>query len=311
MSNSENKKITILGWAIIIAIPLVILISACELTLRILFPDINILTKVIRSTADSRGYVLKENSKITYQGLYEKHKPIIWKINPQGLRSDRVENTISNKFRVLTYGDSETYGWSVDIKDSWQRQMESLDTNIEVLNFGIPGYNVENIADHLQHTIGDFHPDMLIYFFNKNDFYPAFNYNPLLSRSYAYLAFRMGIYQLSKEKRKAWRKSPEGAKFIQTHISRMLELSKQYKAPLYILVMHWDYVEPIQQLTEKDNETIKIINIEKIVDKFKAIDAHLTKPAHSALAKYLCRQISADNTQKCTPHSFEQSFNYH
>ncbi len=76
---------------------------------------------------------------------------------------------------------------------------------------------------------------MLIYFFNKNDFYPAFKYNSILSRSYTYLVFRMGLYHLSKDKRKAWRKSPLGEEFLQTQIKKMIELSNQYKAPLYII----------------------------------------------------------------------------
>jgi hypothetical protein len=307
MSNSENKKISIIGWAIIIAIPLVILIAASELALCLLLPEINILTKIIKPTSDPRGYVLKENTKIRYQGLYEKHDPIIWEINQQGLRSDRIENKTSGNFRLLTYGDSETYGWSVNIQDSWQRQMEKIDPNIEVLNFGIPGYNVENVTDHMQLTIADYHPDMLIYFFNKNDFYPAFNFNPFLSRSYAYLALRMGIYQLFKEKRKAWRKSNEGESFLQAQIARMVELSDQYNAPLYILVMHWQYAKPIQIIAESKKNTIKIINIEEIVNRFTTIDAHLTKQTHSALAQYLCKQISQESIKKCIPHSFEHS----
>lgn len=306
MPSPKKNIISIIGWAIIIVIPSVILLATIELALRLLLPDINFLTQIIEPTSDPRSFTLKANTKIHYQGLHEKHEPITWEINQQGLRSDRVENKTSNNFRILTYGDSETYGWSVDIENSWQRRMEQIDPNIEVLNFGVPGYNVENVADHMQRTIADYHPNMLIYLFNKNDFYPAFKFNPVLSRSYTYLAFRMGLYMLHKDKRKAWRRSPQGGKFVQSQIKRMIGLSNQYKAPLYILVMHWQYANPIQQITESQDNNIKIINTEGVVGKFPKVDAHLTKPAHLALAKYLCNQISQNQPAKCTPATSEQ-----
>lgn len=305
MSSSNNKLATFVGWIMIIIIPLAILLVAIEIALRLLFPQINILTKIIEPTSDSRNYILKADTNILYQGLYEKHEPIVWEINQQGLRSDRIENSTSDKFRILTYGDSETYGWSIDIKDSWQRQMEKIDTNVEVLNFGIPGYNVVNIADHMQYTLPDYNPNMLIYFFNKNDYYPAFKFNPATSRSYAYLAIRMIIYRMFKQKRKAWRNSAEGSKFVQEHINRMVELSQQYNAPLYILVMHWKYAKPISIISETQSGSLKVLNIEDTVEKFEKADAHLTKPAHAALAKYICKQISQSEYNKCTPSDYE------
>ncbi len=307
MTSSNNKLTTFIGWIMVLALPLAILFIVIEIALRFFLPEINILTKVIEPTSDSRSYILKANTKTLYQGLYEKREPIVWEINQQGLRSDRIENYTSNKYRILTYGDSETYGWSIDVNDSWQRQMEKIDTNIEVLNFGIPGYNVVNIADHMKYTAPDYHPDMLIYFFNKNDFYQAFKFNPTLSRSYAYLAIRMIIYRMSKEKRKAWRNSPDGSKFVQTHIDRMVELSKQYNAPLYILVMHWKYSKPITLVADEQSDSIKVLNIEDTVDKFEKVDAHLTKSAHTALAKYICEQISQGKINQCTPNNYEPS----
>ncbi len=158
MPSSEKKVIPIFGWTIIIIIPLTILLAAIELTLRFLLPEINVLTQIIEPTSDSRNFILKANTKIHYQGLYEKHDPVTWEINQQNLRSDHIENKTSNKFRILTYGDSETYGWSVDIQNSWQRVMEQIDPNVEVLNVGVPGYNAENVSDHMQYTIAEYHP---------------------------------------------------------------------------------------------------------------------------------------------------------
>lgn len=167
MSSNRNRSINALGWPLVIITPVFILIIIIEVALRLLLPEINILTRIIEPTDDARNYVLKAGKKIIYKGLYETHPPILWEINQHGLRSDREENVTSEKFRVLTYGDSETFGWSVNIEDSWQRKMEDTDPGTEVLNFGIPGYNIANIADHMHLTIPEYDPDIPIYFFQQ------------------------------------------------------------------------------------------------------------------------------------------------
>ncbi len=301
MSSNRNRSINALGWSLVIVTPVFILMVIIEVALRLLLPEINILTRIIEPTDDARNYVLKAGKKIIYKGLYETHPPIVWEINQDGLRSDREENFTSDKFRVLTYGDSETFGWAVDIKDSWQRKMENIDPDIQVINFGIPGYNIANIADHMHLTIPEYDPDMLIYFFNKNDYYPAFGFNPTLAKSYAYLAARMIIYRINKDKRKSFRDSRQGAKFIKTNINQMIALSKKHNAPLYVLDMHGKYSAPIREISHIQPEIVKYINIEDTINKFPKADAHLTKPAHAAIAELLCEQISGQSQSKCTP----------
>ena len=298
---TDKTSVSILGWLLIVIIPIVFLLVCIEIALRIYLPQVNFLTQIIQPSQDSRSFLLKPNTTLTYEGLYQQHESIIWEVNQQGLRSDRLENKTSDKFRILTYGDSETYGWSVSISDTWQRQMEKIDPTIEVINFGIPAYNVENIADHMKHTLPDFDPDMVIYFYNKNDYYPAFSYNPILSRSYTYLVTRMVIYQLNKDKRKAKRISPKGAEFISKHVLKMIELCKSNQAPLYILVTHNKYTQPLKSIAKNNKETVYIIDAEKTVDKFPDIDNHLPAKAHHALANYICSAISQTNSGKCSP----------
>lgn len=65
-------------------------------------------------------------------------------INSLGLRDREFQQEKQNKFRILCIGDSWTFGWGVNIEDSWPRRLEDYlhtagYTNTEVINCGQSG----------------------------------------------------------------------------------------------------------------------------------------------------------------------------
>ena len=66
-------------------------------------------------------------------------------INRDGFR-DRdfpVERT-KGAARIVCVGDSYTYGWGVNLEDSFPKQLErALEPGTEVLNLGVFGYNAD------------------------------------------------------------------------------------------------------------------------------------------------------------------------
>lgn len=313
--NDFNYPAQLLGWLIIAIIVLGGIGLVLEFTARIMLPNINILLTIVAPAEDDRNYILKPNASTVYRGLYEKSAHATeWHINSQGLRTDLlVEKKADNAFRIVTYGDSETFGWSVRLENTWQRQMEKKDPNIQVINLGVPGYNIESIATHVEKTLATLQPDMVIYLFNKNDVYKPLNYHPQLSKSYLYLIVNMGLYQLKAKQRKQWRNSEQGAKYFRTHLQRIITASKQQNVPLLLAIQHWKYAKvlPNQQQADqyssstfssdsKDNAVLTI-NVEDVVKDFPRRDAHLTEPAHRALAEYFCRLLSNGANNRCRP----------
>lgn len=310
----KRKKISILGWTLVIVINLVLICGLAEIVLRIIPPDPHSLLNIVTQTNDSRPFVLKPNSQSYFYGFSDAlSEPIIWRINKDGIRSDHPIKNKGQRFRILTYGDSETFGWSVRLEDTWQRHMEELDENIEVINLGIPGYNVENVADHIELTAPDLKPDLIIYLFHKNDFYESFSITPILSRSELYIHLRMAFYVMNSKKRHAWRKSAEGQKFIASNLKRMLDLAKELNVPIVFAFRHWKYhdfinkefwdtndLEEARALPRSSNFSAEIVNIEPIVDDFPRRDAHLTEPAQRALATYLCEFLSGIKNNGCS-----------
>ena len=309
-----RKKISILGWIVIITINLVLISGLTEIVLRIIPPDPYSLINIVTQTNDSRPFVLKPHAQSAFYGFSDPlSEPIIWKINKDGVRSDQPIKNKDSQFRILTYGDSETFGWSVRLEDTWQRHMEQIDESIEVINLGIPGYNVKNVADHIELTAPNLKPDLIIYLFHKNDFYESFAISPILSKSELYIHLRMAFYVLNSNKRHAWRKSPEGQKFVASHIKRMLKTAKELDVPIIFAFRHWKYhdfidnefwktndLEKARALPRSLNFSAEIVNVEPVVDDFPRRDAHLIEPAQVALAKYLCKFLSGVENNSCT-----------
>jgi len=308
--------VQLFGWLIIITIVTCGISVLLEISVRIMLPNINVLLNIVTPTAGNRIYVLKPNASTVYSGLYGKTSTkILWNISSQGLRSDSlIEKKPENTFRILTYGDSETFGWSVNLDNTWQRQMEQIDRNVQVINLGIPGYNIESIAIHVEKTILALQPDLVVYLFNKNDVYKPLNYHPRLSKSYLYLIANMGIYQLKAKQRKEWRKSQEGVHYFFTHLQRIISICEHQHVPLILAILHWKYTNmlPDQHKTDQhrltnhpanpeDNNLVRTINVENVIKDYPRRDGHLIEPAHQALAQHLCRVISSGIDQQCRP----------
>jgi len=69
----------------------------------------------------------------------------LFKSNSQGIRGDREYslNPPQHVVRISTFGDSFTHGDEVKNKQTWQEKLNSLDPNLEVLNFGVNGYGLD------------------------------------------------------------------------------------------------------------------------------------------------------------------------
>lgn len=99
-------------------------------------------------------------------------------INSDGMR-DREFAIPKPKdtFRIACIGDSITYGFEIARKDSYPKQLERLlntycaDSNqpFEVLNFGVPGYNLKQIVENVKVKVLKYQPDLIIYGYCLND----------------------------------------------------------------------------------------------------------------------------------------------
>ena len=78
-------------------------------------------------------------------------------------------------FRIVALGDSVTYGGGTQQPEAWPRQLEwalqsrTPDSRVEVLNFGVSGYNIAQVMERLDVLALGFEPDLVLYGYVLND----------------------------------------------------------------------------------------------------------------------------------------------
>ena len=125
-------------------------------------------------------YQLVEEPDLIY-GLIPNAQGVLYdqeiRINSYGMRD---EETTTKKpgdtFRIAVLGDSVTFGYGVSKEESYPEILEKKfqtsvvgDTKIEVLNFGVMGYGMNQNLFVLERKIFDFEPDVIILGHHLND----------------------------------------------------------------------------------------------------------------------------------------------
>ena len=89
--------------------------------------------------------------------------------NSRGFRSRHEFERNADKYTVLVVGDSFTYGSWADDTEVWPTLLEGLDPEINLLNFGVAGYGVDQMLLMLERQIEEFSPDLVIAAFISDD----------------------------------------------------------------------------------------------------------------------------------------------
>jgi lysophospholipase L1-like esterase len=109
------------------------------------------------------------------------HSRVVNTINSDGL-NDRFNYPVEKQsatFRIVTLGDSFTFGQFVNTPENWPEQLENMINKrisgcdvkkVEVLNLGVGGYDVAYIAEHYKTIGAKYQPDLIIWFESGSGF---------------------------------------------------------------------------------------------------------------------------------------------
>jgi lysophospholipase L1-like esterase len=109
---------------------------------------------------------------------------VAYRVNSEGLRGPEVTvQKPEGVRRVALLGDSIAFGYWVADEDGLARQLESMlndvgggGPHVEVLNFGVPGYNLDQEIETLRSRVLRFDPDVVVLAFCLNDLEGIFSY---------------------------------------------------------------------------------------------------------------------------------------
>ena len=85
-------------------------------------------------------------------------------INAAGMRDNREYNreADSSVLRIAAFGDSFTYGSDVDLGENWAKRIAAINPGIEVLNYGVGGYGLDQAYLRYLKVGAAFHPHMVL-----------------------------------------------------------------------------------------------------------------------------------------------------
>jgi len=112
----------------------------------------------------NKGLVFEPNTSARY-----KTREFDWivNINNLGLRDGNISLDKKDKYRILCFGDSWTFGWGVDITDSWPKKLEKFllskgMKNIEVINCGRGGQYTSTYKQFMEKAVPLLKPDLVL-----------------------------------------------------------------------------------------------------------------------------------------------------
>jgi len=97
-----------------------------------------------------------------------------YRINQDGIRDrDYSRTKPAGTYRIAVLGDSNTFGLGVELEDTWPKQLEAElgkdGSPIEVINFGVMGYNTTQEAERIQEKVLAYSPDLILIGYSLND----------------------------------------------------------------------------------------------------------------------------------------------
>jgi len=141
--------------------------------------------RLLAPPPDTPGLFAKVPSEVEWSGVPNargRFAGVPVSFNRLGLRDrDRSPERTPGTIRIIALGDSVTFGLGVAEEDAFPRVTESLLnasrrdglSPVEVLNFGMPGYNTVHELAQLRETGLAFHPDVVVVGFLYNDVEPS------------------------------------------------------------------------------------------------------------------------------------------
>ncbi len=192
----------------------VIIIAIAELYLRSAMPHLSPHKLLRYSNIPGLVNELNPNTKIKFEGLFVKIPPTTIEISSQGLRDCEYSYAkLKNTKRIAILGDSIAFGWGVENVQCFPRLLENTlnlsfgKVKFQVLNFAVPGYNLEQELITLREKVLKFNVDyVLIYCINRDFEEPVMEKNifwKLFEHSYiirmAYFSYRkiLGKFNVS------------------------------------------------------------------------------------------------------------------
>lgn len=188
-----NRKVkTLLYW---IGMALVMFLVT-EGLLRLIMPSFKTTVIPIENSHDPLlGYTLTPNITVRFsQNIFVRTPTFLVKTNMEGFRDiNHSINKLPGIIRIIVMGDSFVWGSGLEYEEIFTSKLQRSIKNVEIFNFGVPGYNiVQEIRIFIKKGL-KYHPDIAI-FLEGNPFSPPIPFNE--KEIFGWLSKNIYVYRL-------------------------------------------------------------------------------------------------------------------
>ncbi len=249
-------------------------------------------------------HIRSPNSKLMYELRPNAEISEIIKINSHGFRDyEFTKEKPPNTFRIIVVGDSVTFGWRQKLEDTYPKVIErklrealGSKINIEVLNFGVGGYNAEQEAELIKTKVLEFNPDLILIGFCPNDGQIGFDgglwwhFFRGRSRTLSFLKL-LSIYNKIRK---------DILYILRSAYTEIASISNQYKIPVLVCILPMLQGEELwfpKEFPELlDNLHIPYINLVKSfegkdIKKLMLDTVHLTLEGHKLVGEIIAQHL--------------------
>lgn len=250
-------------------------------------------------------------------------KKVVYSINTDSL-NDRFNYPVlkeGNVFRIITLGDSFTFGQFVNTNENWTELLEDMlnkthcgnSKKFEVINLGMSGYDILFSSHRFMVRGTKYNPDLVVWLLNEHNFYTM---PQLYKTRFEELNNQTTEEEKRKEERKgnyslAWdqamneiQKQYNTSSIIEQENAAFYELSKQYSKPIIFIINN---VTPrfigllkIFRNSRKDPTYIngQLIHMDDYPN-FRHPDSHPNKDGHIFIANHVYQYLTENTLLPC------------
>lgn len=257
------------------------------------------------------------NDWVPYKGTYT--------INSDSLneRFDYSLDKPDKTYRIISLGDSFTYGLYVDTKDNYSEQLEELLNNelscndidkFEVINLGVHGYDVQYSIERYKIRGEKYNPDLAIWLLKDDDMVQVNEVMLPRERYYAQKLRVTGEFEREVAKGNlypSWSKAMKET-YEELGEKKILELQEGYlqefKSRLVIPLLIYtfpqtktEYKEVIENFTNSSSimNFIEVRNIHSYEEAIFPQDGHPNKLGHKMIASDLFSYLTQKRIIPC------------
>lgn len=259
-------------------------------------------------------------------------KKVQYVINKDGFNETK-NYTISkseNIFRIITLGDSFTFGLFVNTNENWSEQLEellnqyikncNLVQTIEVINLGVPGYDIQYSVERFKLNGKQYNPNMILWLLKDDDFLELNEVMRAKEKEYIQKMKETGeYYDLLKkgipypemikmhEEMERFQKKTSIQSILKIQENFLEELNTSYEGKIIYITFPYtnnEQMKMMKDISEKYSGEIAIITNIYDDDKIEQLtfapnDYHPTTAGHKVIAKDIYNYLMNEHVVPC------------